>query len=68
MLERQEVRELLQRAVTGVPLIYREIFLLRDVEELSVNESADALGISVTSAKVKLHRARMTIQKRVAPE
>src|SRR5258707_9247847 len=43
-LERQEVRLLLQHAVTDLPSIYREVFMLRDVEELSVNESAEALG------------------------
>jgi RNA polymerase sigma-70 factor, ECF subfamily len=67
-LERQEVRSLLQRAITDLPLIYREIFLLRDVEELTVKESAEALGISVASVKVRLHRARMMLQKTLAPQ
>jgi RNA polymerase sigma-70 factor (ECF subfamily) len=67
-LERQEVRSMLQQAITDLPLIYREIFLLRDVEELTVNESAEALGITVASVKVRLHRARMMLQKRLAPE
>jgi RNA polymerase sigma-70 factor (ECF subfamily) len=67
-LERQEVRSLLQQAVTDLPLIYREVFLLRDVEELSVNESADALGITVASVKVRLHRARIMLQKILVPQ
>jgi RNA polymerase sigma-70 factor (ECF subfamily) len=67
-LERQEFRLLLQQAVTDLPLIYREIFLLRDVEELSVNESAEVLGITVASAKVRLHRARIMLQKRLVPQ
>jgi RNA polymerase sigma-70 factor (ECF subfamily) len=67
-LERKEVRFMLQQAVTDLPLIYREIFLLRDVEELSVNESAEALGITVASVKVRLHRARMMLQKTLAPQ
>lgn len=67
-LERQEVRSMLQQAITDLPLIYREIFLLRDVEELTVNESAEALGITVASVKVRLHRARMMLQKKLAPE
>jgi RNA polymerase sigma-70 factor, ECF subfamily len=66
-LERQEVRLILQQAITGLPPIYREVFLLRDVEELSVNESAATLGISVASVKVRLHRARMMLQKQLAP-
>jgi RNA polymerase sigma-70 factor, ECF subfamily len=68
VLERLEVRKLLQEAVTELPIIYREVFLLREVEELSINESAQALGISVASVKVRLHRARIMLQKRLAPQ
>jgi RNA polymerase sigma-70 factor, ECF subfamily len=67
-LERQEVRLLLQEAIAGLPIIYREVFLLRDIEELSVNESAESLGISIASVKVRLHRARMMLQKKLAPQ
>jgi len=67
-VERLEVRQLLQQAVEDIPLIYRETFVLRDIEELSVNETAAALGISVASVKVRLHRARMMLQKRLAPQ
>lgn len=67
-LERQEVRALLQQAITALPVIYREVFLLRDVEELSINEASEALGISIASVKVRLHRARMMLQKTLAPE
>jgi RNA polymerase sigma-70 factor (ECF subfamily) len=68
VLEREELRQLLQQAVADLPLIYREIFLLRDVEDLSVNESADVLGITVASAKVRLHRARIMLQKKLVPQ
>jgi RNA polymerase sigma-70 factor (ECF subfamily) len=68
VLERQEFRLLLQQAITDLPLIYREIFLLRDVEELSVNESAEVLGITIASAKVRLHRARIMLQKKLVPQ
>ena len=67
-LERKEVRVLLQKAITALPLIYREVFQLRDIEELSVNEAAQALGISIASVKVRLHRARMMLQKNLAPQ
>ena len=66
-LERDEVRQLLQRAVAGLPEIYRRVFLLRDVEELSVNEAAEVLQISIASVKVRLHRARMMLQKQLTP-
>jgi RNA polymerase sigma-70 factor, ECF subfamily len=67
-LERKEVRLLLQRAITALPRIYREVFQLRDIEQLSVNEAAAALGISIGSVRVRLHRARMMLQKKLAPE
>jgi RNA polymerase sigma-70 factor (ECF subfamily) len=67
-LERKEIRQLLQRAINDLPLIYREVFLLRDVEELSVRESAETLAISIASVKVRLHRARMMLQKTLVPQ
>jgi RNA polymerase sigma-70 factor, ECF subfamily len=67
-LERKEIRLLLQSAITALPLIYREVFQLRDIEQLSVNEAAAALGISIAAVKVRLHRARMMLQKKLAPE
>jgi RNA polymerase sigma-70 factor (ECF subfamily) len=67
-LERKEISLLLQQAVTALPPIYREVFLLRDVEGLSVNEAAEAIGISIASVKVRLHRARMMLQKSLAPQ
>jgi RNA polymerase sigma-70 factor, ECF subfamily len=66
-VERQEIRQTLQEAVISLPTIYRQVFQLRDVEELSAKETAGALGISVPSVKVRLHRARMMLQKRLGP-
>jgi RNA polymerase sigma-70 factor (ECF subfamily) len=67
-LERKEIRHLLHKAVTALPLIYREVFQLRDIEQMSVNEAAAALGITISSVKVRLHRARMMLQKHLAPQ
>jgi RNA polymerase sigma-70 factor, ECF subfamily len=67
-LERKEVRSLLHKAITALPLIYREVFQLRDIEQLSVQEAAQALGITTSSVKVRLHRARMMLQKHLAPQ
>jgi RNA polymerase sigma-70 factor (ECF subfamily) len=67
-LERREMRQVLQEAIGGLPPIYREIFLLRDVEELSIAEAAEVLQISAASVKVRLHRARMMLQKSLAPQ
>ena len=66
-LERKEVREALRAAVAELPKIYREVFTLRDLEELNVEETANALGISPTLVKVRLHRARIMLQKRLVP-
>jgi RNA polymerase sigma-70 factor (ECF subfamily) len=68
VLEREEIRNLIQRAVEQLPDIYREVFLLRDLEELTVSETAETLNISVPSVKVRLHRARMMLQKLLAPQ
>jgi RNA polymerase sigma-70 factor (ECF subfamily) len=66
-LERKELREALRNAVAGLPDMYRQIFTLRDLDELNVAETAAALGINENTVKVRLHRARMMLQKRLAP-
>ena len=66
-LERKELREELRKAVQALPDMYREIFTLRDLDELNVAETAAALGINENMVKVRLHRARMMLQKRLAP-
>jgi RNA polymerase sigma-70 factor (ECF subfamily) len=68
VLERGEIRQLLQEAIERLPDIYRQVFLLRDVEEMNINETAEALKISIPSVKVRLHRARMMLQKQLAPQ
>lgn len=67
-VEREEVRNLIQQAVAQLPDIYRQVFLLRDVEELTTSETAEALTISIPSVKVRLHRARLMLQKQLAPQ
>jgi len=66
-LERKELREALRSAVARLPDIYRQIFTLRDMEELNVAETAAALGINENMVKVRLHRARMMLQKSLVP-
>jgi RNA polymerase sigma-70 factor (ECF subfamily) len=67
-VEREEVRTLIKKAVELLPEIYKQVFLLRDVEELDVNETAQTLSISISNVKVRLHRARMMLQKELAPQ
>jgi RNA polymerase sigma-70 factor (ECF subfamily) len=66
-LERKELRAKLREAVGALPEKYREVFVLRDIEELNQEETASALGINVTLVKVRLHRARMMLQKLLVP-
>ncbi len=67
-LERKEVRQMLQTAIAGLPNIYRDVFLLRHVGELSIIETAEALTISISNVKVRLHRARILLQKTLTPQ
>jgi len=67
-LERQEIRSLIRRALSALPLAYREVFVLRELEERNVQETAETLGITVASVKMRLHRARLMLQKQLAPE
>jgi len=66
-LERKELREALRVAVAELPDIYRQVFVLRDLEEQNIEETAQALGINPGAVKVRLHRARMMLQKRLVP-
>jgi RNA polymerase sigma-70 factor (ECF subfamily) len=67
-LERKELRELLQKAIASLPEIYREVLLLRDVEEFSIAEAAVALGVGEGVVKTRLLRARLMMQKILAPQ
>jgi RNA polymerase sigma-70 factor (ECF subfamily) len=67
-LEQKELGEILRQAIEGLPEIYRNIVLLRDIEEMDIRETAAALGISEGAVKVRLHRARGMLQKELAPQ
>ncbi|MGA2534935.1 MAG: sigma-70 family RNA polymerase sigma factor [Terracidiphilus sp.] len=66
-LERQELGAMLRKAIDGLPGIYRNVVLLRDIEEMDVRETAAALGIAEGAVKVRLHRARALLQRELAP-
>ena len=67
-LERKELGALLRQAIEKLPEIYRNVVLLRDIEEMDVRETAAALGITEGAVKVRLHRARALLQKDLAPK
>ncbi len=66
-LERNEVRALLAKALSSLAQKYREVFLLRDVEQMSIEETAQLLGISMASVKTRLLRARLMLRDILAP-
>lgn len=62
---RDEMREILTQAVESLPPIFRTVFVLRDIDELSTEETASALGISVPAVKSRLLRARLQLRDRL---
>jgi len=66
-LERNEVRQKLAEALAELGQIYREVFVLRDMQRLSIEETAKALGISTASVKTRLLRARLMLRDLLAP-
>jgi RNA polymerase sigma-70 factor, ECF subfamily len=66
-LERKEVRQKLAEALAALGQIYREVFVLRDMQHLSIEETAKALGISTASVKTRLLRARLMLRDLLAP-
>ena len=61
-----ETRAVLNRAIDELPDHYRAVLVLRDVEGLSNEEVAEALGESVPTVKSRLHRARMALREQLA--
>jgi RNA polymerase sigma-70 factor (ECF subfamily) len=65
-LERKEVRQRLAEALGTLDRKYREVFVLRDMEHLNIQETAEALGITVASVKTRLLRARLMLRDLLA--
>ena len=66
-LQRKELKDALQRALDRLKPIYREVLVLRDVEHLSIAETAAALDITESSVKTRLLRARLMMRDALAP-
>jgi RNA polymerase sigma-70 factor (ECF subfamily) len=65
-LERKEIRQRLAEALGTLDRKYREVFVLRDMEHLNIQETAEALGITVASVKTRLLRARLMLRDLLA--
>jgi RNA polymerase sigma-70 factor, ECF subfamily len=62
---RGELADVLKEAMEGLPEIYRSVILLRDVEELSTEETAQVLDLSTDVVKTRLHRARLAVRQKL---
>ena len=66
-LQRKELRDALARAIASLAPKYREVLILRDVEHLSITDTATVLGITEVSVKTRLLRARLQVRDALAP-
>ena len=62
---REELAQILDEAVQSLRPVFRTVFVLRDIEELSTEETAEALGISVPAVKSRLLRARLQLREKL---
>jgi len=62
---REEINEILSSAIDGLAPIYRAVFVLRDVDDLSTEETAEALELSVPAVKSRLLRARLQLRDKL---
>jgi RNA polymerase sigma-70 factor (ECF subfamily) len=62
MLERDELRALVRSSIDQLPETYRVVLQLRDIEEMSTEETAELLGITPNAVKIRLHRARQALR------
>ncbi len=62
---REEMQHILDEAVDGLKPDFRTVFMLRDIEELSTEETAETLGISVPAVKSRLLRARLALREKL---
>jgi RNA polymerase sigma-70 factor, ECF subfamily len=64
-LSREELGDILNTAIDSLEAPYRSVFVLRDIEELSTEETAEALGLSVPAVKSRLLRARLQLREKL---
>jgi RNA polymerase sigma-70 factor (ECF subfamily) len=64
---RMEIQKLIERGIMALPAKYRTVVMLRDIEQLPIDEIARQLGLSVPAVKVRLFRGRMMLREWLAP-
>src|SRR5262245_59155471 len=65
---RIQIRRMLERAIDDLPTAYRTVFIMRDVEEATVEETANVLGIKTETVRTRLHRARNMLRERLGEQ
>ncbi len=66
LYRQEELGEILGKTIQGLPASFRTVFVLRDVEGLSTEETAEALGLSIPAVKSRLLRARLQLRDRLS--
>ena len=67
LAERREIAELVRLNIDRLPEGYRNVLMLRDIEEFNTEETAEAMGISINAVKTRLHRARLALRELLEP-
>ena len=62
---REELGDILDQAIQSLKPAYRTVFILRDIEEMSIEETAEALGLSISAVKSRLLRARLQLREKL---
>ena len=67
LYSKAQMRELVERALMKLPAGYRVVVMLRDIEQLSTEEAAAALGLGIAALKSRLLRGRLMLREALAP-
>lgn len=67
-IAREQIRKLLEQAVAELPESFRSVFVLREIEGLSGEETAEILEVPLATVKTRLHRSRLKLQEMLAPD
>ena len=65
-LLRAEVRRMLERRIDELPVAFRTVFIMREVEDMTVEETAECLGIPASTVRTRLFRARARLRESLA--
>ena len=66
ILESREAKDYLERAIKDLPEPMRVVFILRDIEGLSIKETSEALNLTETNVKTRLLRARLNLREKLS--